>query len=90
MDEKPDSGIEERPAREEPGNRTGEPPHHALTNPVREPDPTEFPDPYEEREDPREHGTGAPSTSEPHGPQGTDQARAGKDDHPRRGKGRQQ
>ena len=90
MDEKPDSGIEERPAREEPGNRTGEPPHHALSNRAADPDPTEFPDPYEEREDPRERSEGAPSTSEPHGVQGTDQARAGKDDHPRPGKGRQQ
>jgi hypothetical protein len=84
------TGIEERPAEREPGNRTGEPPHHALSNPVDEPDPTEFPDPYEKREDPRDQGHADPSTSEPHGPRGTEQVRGGKDEHPRPGKGRRQ
>ena len=52
-------------------------PHHALNNPVGEPDPTEWPDPYERRPDPRDPGEepfgevphttpGATSTSEPH------------------------
>jgi hypothetical protein len=55
-------------------------PHHALNNPVGEPDPTEYPDPYEQRPDPRDPAdpdgapfgeephpaTGATSTSEPH------------------------
>jgi len=44
-------------------------PHHALNNPVRDPDPTEWPDPYDKREDPRGGGqppTGSTSTSEPH------------------------
>ena len=44
-------------------------PHHALNNPVGEPDETEWPDPYEQREDPRdqEHPpTGSTSTSDPH------------------------
>jgi hypothetical protein len=44
-------------------------PHHPLNNPVGEPDETEWPDPYEEREDPRDQDhppTGATSTSEPH------------------------
>lgn len=55
-------------------------PHHELNNPVGEPDPTEWPDPYERRPDPRDpedpdqmpfgdepHApTGATSTSEPH------------------------
>jgi hypothetical protein len=45
-------------------------PHHALNNPVGDPDPTEWPDPYETREDPRAPGadvtTGSHSTSEPH------------------------
>ena len=54
-------------------------PHHALNNPVGEPDPTEWPDPYERREDPRDPSgpeaqplgethspTNAESTSEPH------------------------
>lgn len=44
-------------------------PHHDLNNPVGEPDETEWPDPYEKREDPRgeDHpATGSRSTSEPH------------------------
>lgn len=28
-------------------------PHHDLTNPASDPDPTEWPDPYEKRPDPR-------------------------------------
>jgi hypothetical protein len=43
--------------------------HHALNNPVGEPDPTEYPDPYEARDDPRDEphpATGSQSTSEPH------------------------
>ena len=55
-------------------------PHPDLSNPVGEPDPTEWPDPYEKREDPRDPpdpdglpfgeephpATGSTSTSEPH------------------------
>jgi hypothetical protein len=53
-------------------------PHHVLNTPVGEPDPTEWPDPYDHREDPRdplssENGesdshppTGSRSTSAPH------------------------
>jgi hypothetical protein len=46
-------------------------PHHALNNPAEEPDPTEWPDPYDRRPDPRGPGepdpqTGSGSTSEPH------------------------
>jgi hypothetical protein len=52
------------------GDRSKDPePHHALNNPVGEPDETEWPDPYEQRPDPRdeEHPpTGSTSTSEPH------------------------
>jgi hypothetical protein len=54
-----------------PGNRSEDPePHHALNNPASDPDPTEYPDPYERREDPRERGPNPkpPSTSEPHPP----------------------
>jgi len=43
--------------------------HHALNNPVDDPDPTEWPDPYDKREDPRDQdhpATGSRSTSEPH------------------------
>jgi hypothetical protein len=64
----------------EPGNVTGgKDPHHALNNPVDDPNLTEYPDPYEKREDPRDPvdpdgaqfgeephpQTGAESTSEP-------------------------
>jgi hypothetical protein len=42
-------------------------PHHALNNPIDDPDETEWPDPYEKRPDPRDvDGPGGPSTSEPH------------------------
>src|SRR4051794_20898278 len=66
---------------DEPGDRSGDPsPHSVLSNPVRDPDPTEWPDPYDKREDPRDPKapegmalgeeppppTGSMSTSEPH------------------------
>lgn len=46
-------------------------PHHALNNPASDPDPTEWPDPYDRRPDPLdpelEHPVaGATSTSQPH------------------------
>lgn len=44
-------------------------PHHELNTPVGEPDPTEWPDPYDQREDPRAEPhpqTGSTSTSDPH------------------------
>jgi hypothetical protein len=65
----------------EPGNiSAGKDPHHALNNPVVDPDETEYPDPFDKREDPRapvdpdgmsfgdgpRPPTGAGSTSEPH------------------------
>jgi len=54
--------------------------HHALNEPASDPDPTEWPDPYDKRPDPRDPAaeddemdfgdihtpTGATSTSEPH------------------------
>ena len=67
-----------------PGNRSGDPePHHTLNNPANEPDPTEYPDPYERRPDPRgpEHeGPAAPSTSEPHPPRNYDELKPVKGD----------
>lgn len=65
-DEAP-TGFPEPPG-EDPGDRSQDrDPHHALNNPVDDPDPTEWPDPYERREDPRDGpGPAAPSTSEPH------------------------
>jgi hypothetical protein len=64
-----------------PGDLSEDPtPHHALATPVGDPDQTEWPDPYEQREDPRDPPdpdaepfgeeprpqVGAQSTSEPH------------------------
>lgn len=57
--------------------KSGREPHGELSSPARDPDPTEYPDPFEERPDPRgpetEEDEGdtprAPSTSEPPGPQ---------------------
>jgi hypothetical protein len=74
------SGFPETPGKD-PGDISKDPePHHALSNPVKEPDPTEWPDPYEKREDPRDPTApegatlgeaphvdpGSLSTSEPH------------------------
>jgi hypothetical protein len=74
------SGFPEPPGKD-PGNISRDPePHHALSNPVNEPDPTEWPDPYDSRDDPRDPpdpdgqpfgkephvATGSMSTSEPH------------------------
>lgn len=70
------SGFPE-PGIEQPGDRD---PHHALNTPVGEPDPTEWPDPYDRRDDPRDPPdpdgkpfgedphpvSGATSTSDPH------------------------
>jgi hypothetical protein len=43
--------------------------HHALNEPATDPDPTEWPDPYDKRPDPRggegHTPTGSTSTSEP-------------------------
>jgi hypothetical protein len=60
---------------QEPGDHSRDPePHHSLNNPADNPDDTEWPDPYDKREDPRgpdqEHPQpGSTSTSEPDPPQ---------------------
>jgi hypothetical protein len=74
------SGFPE-PAGRDPGDISKDAePHHALSNPVQDPDPTEWPDPYEKRGDPRDPpdpddapfgeephpAPGSVSTSEPH------------------------
>lgn len=76
-----------------------EEPHHALNNPVSDdPDPTEWPDPYEKRPDPRDPAdpdgkpfgeephpaTGAESTSEP--PPGQDLEAGDRAEPPKRDK----
>jgi hypothetical protein len=63
-------------------------PHHSLNNPASDPDPTEWPDPYDRRPDPLDpeddqddfpHAEpGATSTSQPHAdqdPVGTERER---------------
>jgi hypothetical protein len=66
--------LEERETRDRdanPGDHSHDRgPHEALNNPVGEPDETEWPDPYEKREDPRDSAPAPrpPSTSEPHPP----------------------
>jgi hypothetical protein len=74
----PASGFPE-PAGNDPGDISGDPePHHRLSNPASDPDSSEWPDPYEKRDDPREPPdapapgevrhppTGSTSTSDPH------------------------
>lgn len=79
QDEVPDptAAVEDEPALDTTVRERS--PHSALNNPITEPDLTEWPDPYDHREDPRDPGdemvfggdvghtqTGATSTSEPH------------------------
>src|SRR5688500_11644495 len=79
-DEKPPTGFPE-PAGSDPEDRSRDrSPHHALNHPASDPDPTEWPDPYDRREEPRDPPdpdgqafgqephppTGSTSTSEPH------------------------
>jgi hypothetical protein len=69
----------ERDERNTPPPSEDRDPHHELNNPATDPDPTEWPDPYDRRPDPRDPApddepfgdeshtpTGATSTSEPH------------------------
>ena len=68
-----DGGFPE-PSGKDPGDLSGDPsPHHALNTPVGAPDPTEWPDPYEEREDPRDppDPDGEAFGEEPHPPVGS-------------------
>ncbi len=52
MDRPPGEHRDEQ-EKEEFARDPSEEPHHDLSNPVGEPDPTEWPDPYEKRSDPR-------------------------------------
>ena len=79
-DEKPPTGFPEPPGIDPGDHSRDRDPHHALNNPVGTPDETEWPDPYDQREDPRDPPdpdgapfgeqphpqTGSRSTSEPH------------------------
>lgn len=67
------SGFPEPPGKD-PGDLSGDPtPHSSLNNPVGDPDPTEWPDPYDTREDPRDppDPDGEPFGEEPHAPTGS-------------------
>jgi hypothetical protein len=83
------TGTDAPPNAVEPGNISADKePHHALNNPVGEPDETEYPDPFEKRDDPRDPpdpdgepfgeephpATGSESTSEPPSSQDPDRA----------------
>jgi|SRR5215212_1969315 len=74
-DDNPHAGRDIPPA------GSGREPHHELNNPVREPDPTEYPDPFEKRPDPRDPdkpdaAPASPSTSDPRPPRNVDRAKA--------------
>jgi len=80
----PASGFPEEPG-PDTGDRSNDPsPHHALNNPARDPDPTEWPDPYDKRPDPRDppDPDGEPFGEEPHpatGSHSTSEPRATED-----------
>lgn len=63
---------EEERRREEELRPPGQDPHHTLNNPIADPDPTEWPDPYEKREDPLDppDPDGLPFGEEPRAPTG--------------------
>jgi hypothetical protein len=68
----PATGFPEPPG-EDPGDRSRDrDPHHVLNNPVGEPDPTEWPDPYDTREDPRDPSNVEPFGEAPHTPTGAE------------------
>lgn len=74
----PPTGFPE-PGGEDPEDRTRDrEPHHALANPATEPDPTEWPDPYEKRPDPRDppDPDRAPFGEEPHPQTGSESTSA--------------
>jgi hypothetical protein len=71
------------PLREDATEPRSPEPHHALNNPADEPDPTEYPDPYDRRPDPKgpdQDHPGGPSTSEPHPPRDYDELKPVKGD----------
>lgn len=70
-DDEAASGFPEPPGKD-PGDRSQDPsPHHALSNPIDAPDESEWPDPYDRREDPREPPPDAGLGEQPHPPSGS-------------------
>jgi hypothetical protein len=81
--------LEKRHSRDpdaNPGNRENDPePHHMLNNPASDPDPTEFPDPYDRREDPRDPrhvGTPADPEDDEESPRPNPRAPSTSEPHP--------
>jgi hypothetical protein len=71
-DGKPPTGFPEPPGKDPGDISKDKSPYASLSNPVGEPDPTEWPDPYDKREDPLDppDPDGAPFGEEPHTPTG--------------------
>jgi hypothetical protein len=69
---KPPTGFPEPPGKDPGDISKDRDPHHVLNNPVGDPDPTEWPDPYEKRADPLDppDPDGLPFGEEPHPPTG--------------------
>lgn len=69
----PATGFPEPPGKDPEDRSRDRDPHHVLNNPVGEPDPTEWPDPYERREDPLDppDPDGEPFGEEAHVPPGS-------------------
>lgn len=69
----PETGVPEDRTRDPEDGPRGREPHHELNNPVGVPDPTEWPDPYDDREDPRDppDPDGFPFGEAPHTPTGS-------------------
>jgi hypothetical protein len=65
---KPPTGFPEPPGADPEDRTRDQDPHHVLNTPVGEPDPTEWPDPYDRRPDPRDPADpdGLPFGEEPH------------------------
>lgn len=81
---RPDGEHRDEQEKEEFAKHLPDEPHHDLNNPVGEPDPTEWPDPYEKRPDPRDDAPAPapPSTSEPAPERNVDEGRiAHRGDH---------
>ncbi|HEX2096305.1 MAG TPA: hypothetical protein VHF50_02935 [Solirubrobacterales bacterium] len=72
QDEDPPTGFPEPPGKDPGDISKDESPYASLSNPAVDPDPTEWPDPYDKRDDPRDPADpdGAPFGEEPHAPTG--------------------
>lgn len=74
----PPDGFPEPPGTDPGDHSRDRDPHHVLNNPVGEPDPTEWPDPYDQRDDPRDpvEGDGMTFGQQPHTPTGAESTSA--------------